>query len=434
MTIWYILDLVNIFFIIMITLAISVQLIYVMLCFVKKTSFAHTDKIHKIKILVPARNEESVIGELIENLKMSDYPQDAYEIVVVAHNCTDNTAAVAASHGARVLEYSNNDERIKAYALKYAMDKLKDDEFDFYLIFDADNLVAPDFFRMMNDAFASGVELARGHNNSKNYFDNSISSTSSLYYIRDARYNAQVRERLGLNSILQGTGEMLSKKFIDECGGFPSTSISEDADVTIQAMLKGKKVHYVSDAEFYEEHPTTVKDVFTRNRRMGFGLSRLFGKSGGALLLQFFKTGKFTFLDIFLTLIFIPISVVATIWFPCYYIAVILNAIFGSHVIISFGAVMAGSDFVWTILWVVVVYFLSFMAQGGLAVYLDRDRLPDVPWYKYIKSVVLTPVFMILYCISITIGVCSPTMRWKPVRRKNDLKKESGKNNGTDQK
>ena len=63
---------------------------------------------NKFALMIPAHNEEMVLGDLLENLKILKYPKELYDIYVIADNCTDSTAEVAHRHGAYVLERCNN--------------------------------------------------------------------------------------------------------------------------------------------------------------------------------------------------------------------------------------------------------------------------------------------------------------------------------------
>ena len=55
-------------------------------------------------VLIPAHNEEKVIGDIVRNLQEMDYPQELYDFYVIADNCTDHTAEAARAAGARVIE------------------------------------------------------------------------------------------------------------------------------------------------------------------------------------------------------------------------------------------------------------------------------------------------------------------------------------------
>ena len=61
-----------------------------------------SDKTHKFALIISAHNEEVVIGNMVESLKQLDYPDDAYDIFVIADNCDDNTAKAAEDAGALV--------------------------------------------------------------------------------------------------------------------------------------------------------------------------------------------------------------------------------------------------------------------------------------------------------------------------------------------
>ena len=75
-------------------------------------------------VLFPAHNEALILGEILEGLKSLDYPPDLYRILVIADNCTDETADIAHQKGVLVWERNNPEERGKGYALQWAIDRL----------------------------------------------------------------------------------------------------------------------------------------------------------------------------------------------------------------------------------------------------------------------------------------------------------------------
>jgi glycosyltransferase involved in cell wall biosynthesis len=98
-----------------------------------------------------------VVAAIIDSIRKSDYPQELLEIFVVAHNCSDNTAAIARSSGAHVYEYDNPEEKTMGYAIRYLFKCIEDDfgsnSFDGFFIFNADNSFDEKYFDRMNDAF-----------------------------------------------------------------------------------------------------------------------------------------------------------------------------------------------------------------------------------------------------------------------------------------
>ncbi|MER2183800.1 MAG: glycosyltransferase family 2 protein, partial [Clostridia bacterium] len=109
-------------------------------------------------VLVPAHNEERVIGDIIENLQEMDYPRELYDFYIIADNCTDGTAEKARSLGANVIETRKESEDAptgKPIALKKALEAIGNyqDRYDLMMIFDADNLIDHNMFREVNSQY-----------------------------------------------------------------------------------------------------------------------------------------------------------------------------------------------------------------------------------------------------------------------------------------
>ncbi len=145
--------------------------------FTRKT-YPHVQNKGNYGVVISARNEEKVVGNLIASVRGNDYPQQRLTIFVIAHNCTDKTAQVARQAGAVVYEYNNPDERTKGYALKYLFSQIEKDygiqTFDGYLMLDADNIVSENYVDKMNDAFMywKGQSAITSFRNSKNFGQN----------------------------------------------------------------------------------------------------------------------------------------------------------------------------------------------------------------------------------------------------------------------
>ena len=117
---------------------------YVVIGFFCTKKFKPANKFHKYAILIAARNEKAVIGNLLDSIKRQDYPQDYLTVFVVADNCTDNTAEIARNKGAVCYERFNDTQKTKGFALQFLFENIKKDygidSFEGYFIFDADNL------------------------------------------------------------------------------------------------------------------------------------------------------------------------------------------------------------------------------------------------------------------------------------------------------
>ena len=88
-------------------------------------------KDHKFMAIIPAHNEEAVVGNLIESLKNQNYNKDLYDIYVIADNCTDNTAEVARNAGAIVFERFDPAHKTKGYALQWFLKQKIEENADY---------------------------------------------------------------------------------------------------------------------------------------------------------------------------------------------------------------------------------------------------------------------------------------------------------------
>lgn len=171
---------------------------------------------HKYAILIAARNEKNVIGNLLDSIKKQDYPQELLTVFVVADNCTDNTAEIARKRGAICYERFDDEHKTKGFALQYLLEKIEEDygrmSFEGYFIFDADNLLKKDYISRMNDAFDAGEKIITSYRNTKNFDENWIASTYALHWIESIRSNHRARSILRLATNIQGTGFLLQMK------------------------------------------------------------------------------------------------------------------------------------------------------------------------------------------------------------------------------
>lgn len=97
------------------------QFVYILVPFVVKDKRKGEAVSHRYAVLVSARNEEAVIGNLIESIKRQTYDGGLVTTFVVADNCTDDTARVAADAGAIVFERFDTANVGKGYALNYLL-------------------------------------------------------------------------------------------------------------------------------------------------------------------------------------------------------------------------------------------------------------------------------------------------------------------------
>ena len=404
----------------------GIQILYILLFFFKAKTYPKAKVQHKFGIVIPARNESAVISDTIKCILKSDYPRELFDIYVVADNCTDNTAELARAAGATVFERTDPDPKHHkaGYALKYLFEKIMEEhkgEYEAFIKFDADNHMEPDYISRMNDAFDAGVKCARGYSNSKNIDQNIVAGISGLWYIRDCRFASNFRSAIGQGTMLGGAGMMFAAEIIEKHGWDCLTS-SDDSEFTMRRLNEDKiKTMYVKDAIVYEDQPSTIKDTFNKYMRMSAALNKLFFTQGLKSFGLFFVRWKWTYLDMFMTLMFIPICVLMCIWLPIYYIYVLL---FYGIMMFKYGMpypdLTTGQPLFWKYLSTIgyslaFAFVLAFILQALLAVALEHKRI-KAPVKRLMPTVLLFPVFMIIYAAAITIGVFKKP-KWKQIKR-----------------
>ena len=265
----------------------------------------------RFAVLIAARNEELVIGPLINSLLTQDYPAELYDIWVIPNNCTDHTAQAARSFGARVLPCARP-VRTKGEVLRYAYERLRDRGYDAWCVFDADNLVHRRFLAEMNSAWLAGAQAAQGFRDSKNPYDTPLSGCSSLYYWMLNRFHNGGRAGLDLSALITGTGFMISSRLLDRLGGWNSETISEDLELTAQCVLAGERVWWAPRAITYDEQPLTWGESLKQRRRWTSGTLQVAGRYLPLLARALWTAPSLALADLMATLL-IPLYQVAAL-------------------------------------------------------------------------------------------------------------------------
>lgn len=267
---------------------LKVSLVIIGIFFTRK--FKPAKNKHKYAICIAARNEEKVIGNLIDSINKQNYPKDLITIFVVADNSSDNTSKIAKQKGAIVYERHDKAHQTKGYALQYLFKQIEKDyktnSFEGYFIFDADNLLTNNYISKMNDAFDSGCKIITSYRNSKNFDENIISSTYAIHWIRSARIHHRARSFLRLATNIQGTGFLFSNEIVKD--GWIYTSLTEDRALTADAVAQGYQITFQNDAVFYDEQPTNFKITFRQRLRWSKGHLQAFVEKGPYLFMNIF--------------------------------------------------------------------------------------------------------------------------------------------------
>lgn len=260
----------------LITIYYLYELIVSLFAFVKlKENPLVVDKNHKFLIVLPAHDEEQVIGNLINSLKEQDYPKDLYDIVVIADNCKDNTEKIAKENGAKVYVRTTEDKskRTKGYALQeYLATIIKQDTipYDAFCVFDSDNIVDKEFLKVMNKHLCQGEEVVQGYRDIKNPTDSWISAGYAIFYWMMNRFYHLARYNAGLSPLMNGTGFMVKFDVIKDTG-WDTNTLTEDIEFSLKNIIAGRKLGWAKDAICYDEEPVDFKPSWKQRSRWTVG-------------------------------------------------------------------------------------------------------------------------------------------------------------------
>ncbi len=405
---------VNIAIVVLMTAAYFYQYIYTMigLIFRKAKPEKEASKPHKFAALICARNEEGVIGELIDSLKKQNYPSQQLDIYVLADNCTDHTARAAREAGANVYERYNQAHIGKGYALDNLLSKIKDDKgkgaYDGYFIFDADNIVDPDFVAEMNKTFDRGYEAITCYRNSKNFGANWITAGYSIWFLREARFLNYPRMLLGNSCAVSGTGFFVSQSVIDENNGWPFHLLTEDIQFSVNCVISGHKIGYCDRAIVYDEQPTSFSQSWSQRLRWAKGFFQVDKKYLLHLIKGIFtsKNAKMSCYDFLMT---VAPCVFLAVFAIVFNLLVLVGFAFQPHYLMHLIAAQASRYLALA----VFNYYIGLVIYGALTVACEWKRIKATTWQK-IQYIWAFPIFMATY-IPITFAALKRNVGWTQI-------------------
>lgn len=274
----------------------------------------------RFAVLVPAHNEESVITKTIEQIKRQIYPQDRYDVFVIADHCTDRTIEFARSSGAIVLERNKGPRGRKAFALQWGISELlaQRHSYDAVIVLDADSLLDPLCLAAFAPFVSAGHQVLQG----QHIIAHPISGRFAAVADIDMRLNNLLRNQakmaMGLSARLMGD-VMCFRWEIIERFGWPTESLGEDREFGLQLLLHGVRVHYVPQAISYGQAAPRWKDATQQRIRWYGGAQSIQTRYFWPLFRRALKGRDIAALDLLLELILPPYSVAVVVSF-CFFI------------------------------------------------------------------------------------------------------------------
>ena len=392
---------------ILFTLCYAYQIFYLIYAiFVAPKQYKPTGQTNRYAVMISARNEEKVIGHLLKSIKACDYPSELVDVYVIADNCTDATAEVAASHGAVVYRRFNLKLVGKGYALQELYNRIVDlrgtEYYDGFFVFDADNLLDKHYITEMDKAFHAGNRILTSYRNSKNYGDNWISAGYALWFLREAKFLNNPRSLLGTSCAISGTGFLIHRDILNRQKGWNHFLLTEDIEFSVDNVLKGERIGYCHAAVLYDEQPNSFKTAWRQRLRWSKGFLQVMGNYGLSLFRKTFRPSGFSAFDMLMTIA------------PAFMITVLCLTVNISALVYALCCAPAfvgliANSLVYTVL---SAYLMLFVV--GLATGISEWKQIRCSACRKILSFFTFPLFMMTY-IPISIQALFVKVEWKPI-------------------
>lgn len=401
-----------------ITTVLSVLMIYqvvyaVIGFFCKAKKYPEAKTMHSYGIVIAARNERLVIGNLLDSIAAQNYDMSLVRVFVVADNCTDDTAEICRAKGAIVYERNDPTRARKGYAMEYLFSFIERDygveSLEGYLVFDADNLLHPDYLKEINKAFDTGVDAAVGYRNTKNFSTNLISAGYGIHFCRSSALMHRPRALLNVPTHIAGTGYVLRSHLLRD--GWHFTSLTEDTEFTLTSVADGLHIAFCEEAEFFDEQPYSMGVMVRQRLRWSKGRLFCFLSCAWGLLRGCFvkprggKVGRFGCYDMFFYA------------FPKGLFSALVSLIYAVASVAVFGfstEPQALADGALGLARSLLISYLGFVLIGAVTVIRERKHI-HCSTLRLIWYTVAFPWFDLL---GLPIAIASLFMRvkWKPIR------------------
>jgi cellulose synthase/poly-beta-1,6-N-acetylglucosamine synthase-like glycosyltransferase len=213
-----------------------------------------------LAIIVPAHNEEFLVGKCVTSLRASAGPTG--RILVVAHNCTDSTATRAREAGADVLVYDDPAARGKGFALRHGFQHALDTGAKAVLIVDADSIVSANTVNEVLSALGLGspaqpvgfARIVQCHYEMVSTTERSSTRLAALAFRGFNVVRPRGRERLGLSAGILGNGFAILRPVLETIP-YDAFSVVEDLEYHLHLVSAGERVRYLDQALITADFP-----------------------------------------------------------------------------------------------------------------------------------------------------------------------------------
>lgn len=367
---------------------------------------------HSYAFVIAAHNEEPVIANLVRSILSQEYEGDI-GCFVVADNCTDHTAQVAAEAGAVAWERNDLVRKGKSWAMDFAFSRLLDDpaykdRFEGFFVMDADNIMAPNYVDVMNDAFDLGYLVCTSYRNSKNFDSSWISSAYATWFLREARFLNNARMMCGTSCAISGSGWLVSASIVRGMHGWRFHTLTEDIQFSTFCCAHGIQIGF-APAEFFDEQPVDFKSSWVQRMRWTKGFYQVLFSYFRNLLHGIVVRGRFASYDMLMTIA--PATLLSLA-------SVLVN---GAYLIVgslSHGYLATQREVLMclgSLLLMFASMYVMFFAIGLLTTICERRHIHARKRWRVLTNLFTFPIFMLTY-IPMAVIALFKRVEWVPTK------------------
>lgn len=229
----------------------------------------------RFAIVVPAHDESATIGATLASLGQVDYPPQRVEVIVVADNCSDDTAEVARRSTATVIERVDPSARGKGYALALAFDTILETRtVDAVVVIDADTIVSTNLLRAISARIEQGASAVQVDYRVRNPGASWRTRLLDVAFTCSHLVRGEGRMRLGASAGLRGNGMAFTTGVLSAVPHRAHSAV-EDLEYGIDLGRAGVRVEFVSDAYVAGDMPSGGRDSRSQRTRWELGRAEI---------------------------------------------------------------------------------------------------------------------------------------------------------------
>lgn len=244
----------------------------------------------RLGVLVPAHNEQAVLRSTLESIRSQLAPQD--RLLVIADNCTDSTANIAADSGAEVVERTDPVQRGKGFALQCGLACFAADPPAVVVVIDADCQLMPGCLDALARQVAATSRPAQAcYLMTPPPVPRAVDVVSSLAILVKNRIRPLGMSKMGLPCLITGSGSAFPWQSL-QVRSFSGGNIVEDMQFAVDLALAGYAPRYCDESVVLAGLPDRPSAFLSQRRRWEHGHLQTLFSQAPRLVAAFLRTGR----------------------------------------------------------------------------------------------------------------------------------------------